>query len=192
MALAFALAPDVVPLCRIVMMGGLWGHTPTKTRYAEWNILCDPEAAAMVLRSGADISLVGLDVTLQCVLSDEEVAQFRSANTPRANFLADLIALWSHPVTLHDPLTVLTLFSDLVEFEPKRIEIELCGDERAYTQPSGGEPNCPRRSRRGCRARESVVFRARVGVKAATKARSTLGISLKSEQQGREWIGRRC
>ena len=142
-ALAFALAPDVVPLCRIVMMGGkVQPVDPEGWGPQEWNILCDPEAAAMVFRSGADISMVGLDVTLRCILNDEQVASFRSANTPRATFLADLTGLWGHRVILHDPLTVLTLFSDVVKFEPKRIEVGLCGDERAVTKPVEGESNC--------------------------------------------------
>lgn len=142
-ALAFALAPETAQMCRIVMMGGKekeadalgWGR-------AEWNILCDPEAAAMVFRAGCDLKMVGLDVTLQCILSEAEVAQFRGTNTPRAHFLADLIALWSHDVILHDPLTVLTLFADLVSFEPRRIEVELCGEHRAVTKPLEGAPNC--------------------------------------------------
>jgi inosine-uridine nucleoside N-ribohydrolase len=96
----------------------------------------------MVFSSGASITMVGLDVTLQCVLSDSQVADFRAADKSHAHFLADLIALWAHPVTLHDPLTLLVLFDDCVKFEPKDIEIGLCGNARGLTIMSEGEANC--------------------------------------------------
>lgn len=136
-ALAFHLAPDIVSKCKIVLMGGKWSDD-----FPEWNIRCDPEAAAMVFRSGAEISMVGLDVTLQCVLSKEQEQMFHDSAHEHAQFLGKLIELWGHPVTLHDPLTILTLFSDLVQFEPKQIEVGLCGQERARTLVQDGEPNC--------------------------------------------------
>ncbi|HEX8833537.1 MAG TPA: nucleoside hydrolase, partial [Abditibacteriaceae bacterium] len=104
-ALLFSVYPEVVTLCDLLIMGGKWSEA-----YPEWNIVCDPEAAAMVFSSGASITMVGLDVTLQCVLSDSQVADFSTANKPHTLFLADLIALWAHPITLHDPLTLLVLF----------------------------------------------------------------------------------
>jgi inosine-uridine nucleoside N-ribohydrolase len=91
---------------------------------------------------GPSITRVGLDVTLQCVMSDSQVADFRAANKPHAHFLADLIALWAHPITLHDPLTLLTSFDDCVTFEPKRIEVGLCADTRGLTITTEGETNC--------------------------------------------------
>lgn len=136
-ALAFHLAPDIVSLVKIVMMGGQWGED-----FLEWNIRCDPEAAAMVFQSGADISMVGLDVTLQCVLSKEQERMFHDSPHEHARFLGRLIQLWEHKVTLHDPLTVLTLFSDVVQFEPKHLTVGLHGDKiRARTLPGEGKPN---------------------------------------------------
>jgi inosine-uridine nucleoside N-ribohydrolase len=135
-ALLFAMHPEVVPLCRLAIMGGYW-----KEASAEWNILCDPEAAHRVFRSGADITMVGLDVTRRCQLNDEQVAQIRSHPEKRVRFLGELIDLWSHVVTLHDPLTLLTLFDDCVQFELKRIDVKLCGEERAHTVVIDGEPN---------------------------------------------------
>lgn len=135
-ALLFARYPETIAQCKVLLMGGQWGK-----RFTEWNILCDPEAAAMVFRASADLTMVGLDVTLRCVLSDAQVAQLRGADTPRAIFLADLIALWGHKVTLHDPLTILTLLEDCVQFEVKHIEVGLCGEDRALTLEREGEAN---------------------------------------------------
>lgn len=109
---------------------------------AEWNIFCDPEAAAMVFRSGAQISMVGLDVTLQCVLSKEQEKMFHDSPHAHARFLGQFIELWGHQVTLHDPLTVLTLFTDIVHFEPKGIQVGLHGESvRARTLLAEGAPN---------------------------------------------------
>lgn len=140
-ALLLYTAPEIVPLCRVVIMGGRW-NPATPAPAAEWNIFCDPEAAAMVFRSGVELTMVGLDVTLRCVLNDDHVAQFRTAGTARAALLADLIDLWGHKVTLHDPLTVLTLFSDCVRFERRSIDVGLTGGDRGATLLQHGGACC--------------------------------------------------
>lgn len=136
-ALAFQLAPDIVSQCRVVMMGGKWSDD-----FPEWNILCDPEAAAMVFNSGAQIHMIGLDVTLQCVLDDAQIQMFRDSEKTSVRWLGQLIDLWNHPVVLHDPLTILSLFTELVKFEPKCLTVGLNEKEvRARTRPTDGQPN---------------------------------------------------
>ncbi|MBW3095075.1 nucleoside hydrolase [Bifidobacterium sp. 64T4] len=76
---ALAAAPDIAPLLRLVMMGGTltqegncWDLT------AETNIIQDPEAADRVFHSGADITMVGLDVTHQCLLGGNATQDWRN------------------------------------------------------------------------------------------------------------------
>jgi len=136
-ALAFHLAPDLISKCDVLLMGGKWSDS-----YAEWNIRCDPEAAAIFFQSGAEIRLVGLDVTLQCVLEDSEADLIRSSPHEPVRFLGQLIDLWDHPVTLHDPLTILTLFTDVVEFAPMHLDVTLHPKEqRARTIAGDGPAN---------------------------------------------------
>lgn len=137
-AIALRLAPDIIPHIKIRAMGALWSRP-----HPEWNILCDPEAAAMVLSSGADLTFVSFDVTEQCVLSPEQEARFAASTEAGARFLGELIPLWNHKITLHDPLTVLTLVADLVSFEPTRLEVVLNGqgEGRANTRRIEGTPN---------------------------------------------------
>ena len=135
-ALLLARYPETAAQLELLIMGGQWSE-----RFAEWNIFCDPEAAAIVFRSGAPLQIVGLDVTLQCLLSDGDIERLRQTNE-KTRFLAELVALWGHQVTLHDPLTLLSLVEDCVKFEAKRLQIGLCGDERALTIEVGGAPNC--------------------------------------------------
>jgi inosine-uridine nucleoside N-ribohydrolase len=140
-ALLLHLYPEVIPLCRVLIMGGKW-NPATPSPAAEWNIICDPEAAAMVFRSGVELAMVGLDVTLQCVLTHDDVRRFREGGTERAGLLADLIDLWGHKVTLHDPLTVLTLFDECVRFEGRHIQVGLHGAQRGVTEVHHGGANC--------------------------------------------------
>src|SRR5256714_11078946 len=60
-ALLLALHPDARPE-RIVLMGGAIAEGNV-TPAAEFNIWCDPEAAARVFASGLDVTMIGLDVT---------------------------------------------------------------------------------------------------------------------------------
>ncbi|WP_100963141.1 nucleoside hydrolase [Bosea sp. FBZP-16] len=75
LALAFRLAPDVLPkVKRIVLMGGalaLGNITPA----AEFNVHVDPHAAAIVFGCGRPMVMFGLGVTHQAVASHAQVAR---------------------------------------------------------------------------------------------------------------------
>ena len=68
-ALMLALHPDARPE-RIVLMGGAIAEGNV-TPAAEFNIWCDPEAAARVFASGIDVTMVGLDVTHKALFTQE-------------------------------------------------------------------------------------------------------------------------
>lgn len=127
-AMAILLAPDVMKRASIVLMGGAF-----RAVYPEYNILCDPEAANIVLQSGAKIRMVGLDVTVPCVLSKEDEGLIASFHSGYRGFLASLSAIWletskSKKITLHDPLTVASLIDpSLLELEAAPVRIELDG-----------------------------------------------------------------
>ncbi|WP_298047479.1 nucleoside hydrolase [uncultured Bifidobacterium sp.] len=82
--MAIAEAPDITRNLRLVMMGGsltqegnCWDLT------AETNMIQDPEAADRVFHSGADITMVGLDVTHQCLLGGTATRRWRDAASLR-------------------------------------------------------------------------------------------------------------
>jgi inosine-uridine nucleoside N-ribohydrolase len=99
----------------------------------------------MVFNSGVEVAMVGLDVTLRCQLNEAHLQRIAHRNTPQSELLARLIRLWQrdnhHPVTLHDPLAVLSLFGDCISWEEKCIEVALCGAERGKTLVVEGPPN---------------------------------------------------
>src|SRR5436189_380587 len=72
-ALLLALHPDARPE-RIVLMGGAIAEGNV-TPAAEFNIWCDPEAAARVFASGIDVTMIGLDVTHKALFGDRHAAR---------------------------------------------------------------------------------------------------------------------
>ena len=62
-ALALRMAPDLARLAkRFVVLGGCFRTPGNITPVSEYNVWADPEAARVVLRSGAPVTLVPLDV----------------------------------------------------------------------------------------------------------------------------------
>lgn len=126
-AMAIRKAPKVMTnLKGITLMGGYF----TKAQ-AEWNILCDPEAARIVFSSDIPIRAVGLDVTLQCPLDRSVLEELKAASVKSTELLFQMMGQWfAHyqfdcPV-LHDPLTIGTIVSDqFVVFEEKPVLVEL-------------------------------------------------------------------
>ena len=58
---------------------------------AEFNIWVDPEAGHIVTQSGIPMTMVGLDVTLKAVMTEEDIAQLRKADTKACALAADLL-----------------------------------------------------------------------------------------------------
>ena len=125
--LAFAKAPHIAGRVRVVLMGG-----QTDKAFPEWNIQCDPEAAAIVFASGAPITMVGLDVTNRCTFTMEDIAAIKAADNPRARHLSrmldDFLDRFGFMPVLHDPLAMsVLLWDDLLTFEDKLIRVETAG-----------------------------------------------------------------
>lgn len=91
LATAIMQAPEITSLVhQIIIMGGAVKVAGNRQMHAEANIYSDPEAAQFVFQSGAPITLVGLDVTMQTELTSEDVRRWREQDTPLATFLADV------------------------------------------------------------------------------------------------------
>lgn len=79
LALLLREHPEVRPKIReIVFMGGAaWGGNVTAA--AEFNVYTDPEAAQIVLEAGIPTVMCGLDVTMQCGLTRQQIAKLCQA-----------------------------------------------------------------------------------------------------------------
>lgn len=108
-ALLFAVDPEIPSLLgSLVLMGGAFGTVPGP----EWNIHCDPHAAARVYESRVPVHRsIGLDVTTRVRM--EVDAFLEHCATPLLRPVADMAGSWSaerREVTFHDPLAAATLF----------------------------------------------------------------------------------
>ncbi len=128
-AAALTVEPRLARKMTICLMGGCVGRMR-----AEWNILCDPEAAHVVFGAGAPITMVGLDVTEKCRLDTAQVQAIGDAGRPINRLCLDLIQLWredsgrEHPI-LHDPLAVAMVFDPtFCETRSGAIHVETCSD----------------------------------------------------------------
>ena len=83
LALALRAAPEIAGLvAEVVVMGGAFGDGErggNVTPFAEANIHNDPEAAAEVLAASWPVTLVGLDVTTRCVLTNAQAKRLAAA-----------------------------------------------------------------------------------------------------------------
>ena len=118
---------------RIVLMGGSIAEG-NFTPAAEFNIWCDPEAAAQVFASSLDVTVVGLDVTHKALLGPAEEARLQAVGRVGA-FVAELNVFFSryHRDTygwdgapIHDAVAVAQVIRpELVETRRRNVEVEL-------------------------------------------------------------------
>jgi inosine-uridine nucleoside N-ribohydrolase len=101
-AAALALDPklaDRIP--EVVIMGG--GHEiGNVTPSAEFNIWCDPEAAAVVFQAGfRKLTLVPLDATHRALISRDDCRKLKALGTPAGIATADFTL---HRIDVHDQI----------------------------------------------------------------------------------------
>jgi purine nucleosidase len=136
-ALLLRRHPDVAPrLRRVVFMGGSTDRGNT-TPYGEFNILTDPEAADIVLRSGLPTTMIGLNVTHQARATPEVIAEFRDLGTRLGGVCAELMTFFAstyHRVfgfpdpPVHDPIAVAAVIdASVVRTVTAPVAVELTG-----------------------------------------------------------------
>ena len=107
--LLFALDPlAAAMLKRMVIMGGMFFGD----RMPEWNIKCDPHAAAVVFRAPVpEVRVCGLDVTTKCQKSAEECRRrFRGGPLDVVAQMAEVWFRHRELITFHDPLAGVCAF----------------------------------------------------------------------------------
>lgn len=134
-AMAVRKAPDIIPLIKeLRIIAGYY----TKD-IPEWNIACDPEAARVMYTCGIPIKAIGLDLTLQCPLSDEDQVELRNLSQEGNKLIIKMMDKWfehykSERPIMHDPIVIASMLDDsVVGFEEKYVLIGLQGQERNKT-----------------------------------------------------------
>lgn len=161
LALALLLEPELPRLVRkVVVMGGAVACPGNVTPEAEANIWHDPEAADLVFQAGWDLTLVGLDVTMQAVLEGKRLEALERAEGTSARFAAAVLKhyldvyerrLGVRGSAMHDPLAAAIVRDpSYVTCVDAAVRVELRGehsrgatlvDLRGYPgDTSGGRP----------------------------------------------------
>lgn len=133
-ALAFLKAPDIIErLQGVVLMGGAYFEVGNITPTAEFNIYVDPDAAGIVFRSGADITVLPLDVTHQMHSTPPRIEAFRRIGNKAGAAVAAMLSFsetydlqkygWDG-APLHDPCVTAFLIRPEL-FEGRRVNVEV-------------------------------------------------------------------
>ncbi|HGG04921.1 MAG TPA: nucleoside hydrolase [Aliiroseovarius sp.] len=133
-ATAFEKAPDIVPrIQEIVLMGGAYFEVGNITPTAEFNIYVDPEAAEIVFKSGAPITVMPLDVTHKALVTKPRNDAFRAIGNTAGTAVAamtdfferfDLEKYGSDGAPLHDPCVTAYLIQPGL-FSGRKINVEI-------------------------------------------------------------------
>jgi purine nucleosidase len=112
---------------RIIAMAGEF-----RKPMAEWNILCDPEAAHLVFASGIPMTVIPWEIGYQVQLTEPEVQTLYAAARPSAKNLADAVKAWrgrgGAMPSLYDPMTAATWVNPkLCQWKRGTVSVELAG-----------------------------------------------------------------
>lgn len=163
-ATAMLLEPRIAGAVReIMVMGGYFFGQQNDVRVpGEFNVWADPEAAQIVLRSAASLRFVGLDVTYQVRMTQDQAAALAASDDPFGAFAGECGLGWIETLRtryprsttqgsfhLHDPLAVAAVVHpELIEWQPAHVQVALEGVARGVTiadtlgSPDAPAPNC--------------------------------------------------
>lgn len=158
LALAMAMAPDIVPrIAEVVVMGGARSEGGNITASAEYNFYADPHAAHVVLSAGCPVTVFGLDATHQVRSSPLRVAALRGLGTVPARHAAALLEFSDGiersfstrtGAPLHDPCVIAYLLAPhLFTFRPCVLRVDTSdGVSRGHSDvefriPAGTRPH---------------------------------------------------
>ncbi|MFJ6635850.1 nucleoside hydrolase [Streptomyces sp. NPDC091376] len=137
-ALLLTRHPDAAAHIReIVLMGGST-ERGNRTPAAEFNMFVDPEAADIVFRSGLPVTMCGLNVSHQALVTPEVLARLDGLGTDLARICAELMTffaatyrrLWGFAAPpLHDPVAVARVIDpEIVRCVDASVAVELRGE----------------------------------------------------------------
>ena len=123
-------------IARIVLMGGAMYRRTEYITPTEFNIFCDPEAARIVIDSGLDVTMVGLDVTMQVIVEEPQFAELRKIDTPLGRVVLDWLKYYEKlhrgqmgvGGALHDPLALAVVIDPtLITTRDAHVAVDLTG-----------------------------------------------------------------
>lgn len=122
---------------KIVVLGGAFFALGNVNPAAEANILGDPEAADIVFTSGAEIVVVGINITTQVKLTDADLLDLRLSKGKHTQILSDMCKFYRdwhvksdgvYGIFPHDPVSFMALVRpDLFTYKRGVVRVETQG-----------------------------------------------------------------
>lgn len=122
---------------KIVVLGGSFFALGNVNPAAEANIHGDPEAADVVFTSGANVVVVGLNITTQVKYTDADLLELKESKGKYAPFLSDICKFYRdfhvksdllYGIYLHDPISFLAVVRpDLFTYKKGVVRVETQG-----------------------------------------------------------------
>lgn len=145
-AMAIKMEPRLIKkIDEIIIMGGSVDNGNTSPA-AEFNIMCDPEAAHVVFSSGITVRMVGLNVTRKVIVTDEVISRMEKINNKASDMFVKLMRVFNENQRktfgvkagpLHDPATIASIIDDLlIKWQKMNVVIDISHG------PSYGRTNC--------------------------------------------------
>ena len=148
-ALALEKAPEIAKkiACVTIMGGGV--HAGNATKFAEFNIVADPEAASVVFSSGVKTVMIGLDATNLCLQPRSDIELLR-AETALGKIVPSMLTDYSDVykkvhdldgMIIHDAICAVYLWKPaLFTCTPCRMTVCLEeGEHLGQTVPEAGD-----------------------------------------------------
>ena len=137
-ALAIRREPRLVTaLKELIIMGGAIRHEGNTTALAEFNTYVDPHAAHIVYHAGIPTTVVPLDVSYQCVLTQPDVDRLLQIDSPLTRFIADATRFYMEfhdeyqgieGCVINDPLALaLTFAPKLCTYQELFVDVDISG-----------------------------------------------------------------
>eukprot|EP00252_Welwitschia_mirabilis_P020125 TRINITY_DN4860_c0_g2_i1.p1 TRINITY_DN4860_c0_g2~~TRINITY_DN4860_c0_g2_i1.p1 ORF type:complete len:329 (+),score=60.84 TRINITY_DN4860_c0_g2_i1:209-1195(+) len=128
---------------RIVVLGGSFFASGNVNPAAEANIYGDPEAADIVFTSGADILVVGIHITTQVMLTEQELCELKNSQGPYGKYIYDICQFYRewylkadgvNAICPHDPTCLVALVRpDLFKWKSGAVRVETQGICKGHT-----------------------------------------------------------
>ncbi|KAJ9695164.1 hypothetical protein PVL29_010584 [Vitis rotundifolia] len=122
---------------KVVVLGGAFFALGNVNPAAEANIYGDPEAADVVFTSGANIVVVGINITTQIKFTDADLHQLRHSEGRYAQFISGICKFYRdwhvksdgvYGIFLHDPVSFAALVRpDLFTYKEGVVRVETQG-----------------------------------------------------------------
>ena len=135
-AIALKAKPEIKKhIDEIIFMGGST-ESGNITPFAEFNVLCDPEATHIVLNSGLPIKMVGLNVTRKVLCSKQVVERMNKIGNKTSDLFVKLMNVFNANQAktfnnyiggpLHDPVTLASMIDDnLITWKEMNVSVDM-------------------------------------------------------------------